>query len=412
MIKIEELLYNEKPITINKKLATALGLKEAVIFQQIHYWLDTNKRNKINFKEGRYWTFNSLKDWQENDFEFLSLRTLERTFKGLEEDGLLITATFNKMAGDKTKWYSIDYHKLLEVAEQRLNKKKVISEKRSDAGKAGAKAKQNNKQELDKNIPILPNWQDGESICQIGGMLQPNWQNGTAKLAEPIPETTTETTTEITISNSKGKPAVLENRENSFINLFESRICNLKATTRIKFLDAIKNLDDEFLKAVIDYCVTKKAKSYSYFEKVLEQYLSKNIKTKEDLHDAIIAFHKEQEEKKIAALKEKESKGEVNPEASERFLEEIAETKITESEIKDKQNLKELKELIKPNLTEVAFNTWIECLKFLKDEQTIFVVAPNDFSRGIVKKRYEKDIITALRKAKIKYELIAYKIKE
>ena len=31
-ITIEELLFNDEPITINRKLAKCLGLKEAVIF--------------------------------------------------------------------------------------------------------------------------------------------------------------------------------------------------------------------------------------------------------------------------------------------------------------------------------------------------------------------------------------------
>ncbi|WP_297520458.1 DnaA N-terminal domain-containing protein [uncultured Clostridium sp.] len=408
-MKLEELLFNEQPITINKKLAAVLGLKEAVVFQQIHYWLDINKRNKTNFKDGRYWTFNSLKDWQENDFEFLSLRTLERTFQGLEKDGLLITATFNKMAGDKTKWYSLNYEKLLEVAELRLDKKKNLSKKRSEFGKKGALAKKENKDEMDKNIPIPPNWQDGQSICQIGRMLPPNWQNGSANLAEAIPETTTETTTEITISNSKGKPFTLENKENSFINLFESSICILKTTPKIKFLEVIEKQDEEFLEVLIDYCKTKKARSYSYFEKVLEECLVKEVKTKEALYNSISDFHKEQEDKKIAALKEKQD-GKINPQAAEDYLKGVQEIKIDEEMISKKDCFDEIKEIIKPNLTEVAFKTWIACLKFLKEKNTVTVVAPNDFSRGIVKKRYEKDIIAALRKAKIHYELIEYKI--
>ena len=84
-LKVEELLFNDEPITINRKLAKCLGLKEAVVFQQIHYWLKVNEKKNNNFIEGRYWTFNSVKKWHEEEFDFLSFRTIERILKSLQK---------------------------------------------------------------------------------------------------------------------------------------------------------------------------------------------------------------------------------------------------------------------------------------------------------------------------------------
>ena len=105
-------LLNKQPIVVDIELATMLGLNEAIVLQQIHYWLGINQKNGTNYKEGRYWTFNSMKKWHDETFPFWSVETLKRIFKNLENKGLLITSNFNKKGYDRTKWYTIDYQKL------------------------------------------------------------------------------------------------------------------------------------------------------------------------------------------------------------------------------------------------------------------------------------------------------------
>lgn len=58
-------LFNSHPLVVDKELATILGLNEALVLQQVYYWLETNKKNKRNFHEGRYWTYNTIDEWQE-----------------------------------------------------------------------------------------------------------------------------------------------------------------------------------------------------------------------------------------------------------------------------------------------------------------------------------------------------------
>ncbi len=90
-------------------LASKIGLNEAIILQQVHYWLDP--RGNKNKKEGRHWVYNSYKQWS-IQFPFFSDRTIRRTIQNLEKSNLLIAKEFNKSAGDKTKWYSINYEQL------------------------------------------------------------------------------------------------------------------------------------------------------------------------------------------------------------------------------------------------------------------------------------------------------------
>ena len=47
------LLFNEEPIIINRLAAKVLGLNEAIVVQQIHYWLNINEKAKKNFINGK-----------------------------------------------------------------------------------------------------------------------------------------------------------------------------------------------------------------------------------------------------------------------------------------------------------------------------------------------------------------------
>lgn len=38
-------LFDEHPMLVNKPLAVEIGLNEAIVLQQIHYWLEMNKES-------------------------------------------------------------------------------------------------------------------------------------------------------------------------------------------------------------------------------------------------------------------------------------------------------------------------------------------------------------------------------
>ena len=102
------LLISEPPLQVLPSLAVKIGLNEAIILQQVHYWL--LKSN--NVRDGYKWVYNSYSEWNKQ-FPFFSRNTMIRAFNSLEKQGLLITANYNKAGFDKTKWYRIDYEKLV-----------------------------------------------------------------------------------------------------------------------------------------------------------------------------------------------------------------------------------------------------------------------------------------------------------
>lgn len=107
---MSKLLIDDYPIQVLPKLAEKIGLNEAIILQQIHYWLKTTK----HFYDGKRWIFNSYPNWVKQ-FPFWSERTIKRIFTSLEKQELLFVGNYNKAGFDRTKWYSINYETLNEL---------------------------------------------------------------------------------------------------------------------------------------------------------------------------------------------------------------------------------------------------------------------------------------------------------
>lgn len=119
------LLFDEQPIVFDKTLAREIGDRHATVLQQVHFWIELNKKkkNKEVYKDGYYWTYRSIKKWHEEDFDYLSLSTVRRTFDDLIEEGYLITGDYNKFGADRTKWYRVNKEKLVKLYEKLTNEK-------------------------------------------------------------------------------------------------------------------------------------------------------------------------------------------------------------------------------------------------------------------------------------------------
>ena len=108
-----------KTLIINTDLALVLGdLNEAIVLNQLNYWLGINRKAGKNFIDDRYWVYNSYSDWKAKDFPYWSEKTIQRTFTRLENKGVVVSANYNKLAIDKTKWYTIDTEKLQELVDE------------------------------------------------------------------------------------------------------------------------------------------------------------------------------------------------------------------------------------------------------------------------------------------------------
>ena len=143
------LLISEPPLIVLPSLARLVGLNEAIILQQVHYWLQRSS----NIKDGHRWVYNSYPNWYKQMPVWKSETTMRTAFKRLEKQGLLITANYNKAGFDKTKWYRIDYDKL---------------------------------SSLENKLPSAKNWQTTSQNLADG--TAKNWQTNTKRLPENTAE--------------------------------------------------------------------------------------------------------------------------------------------------------------------------------------------------------------------------------
>lgn len=238
------LLIQEPPLQVLPSLAKAIGLNEAIVLQQIHYWLQKSS----NIEVGHKWIYNTYNAWQKQ-FPFWSIPTIRRTITSLEKQGVIVTGNFNKAGFDNTKWYRIDYQKLESMSRR-----------------------------CDQNDQTMRSiWTDG---------ADQNDQTNTKRL----PETTTETTTEDILS---GKPDHIPYQEiMSYFNqqAGTSYRASSKATQRLISARTNEGFTVDDFKKVIDIKVanwkddpkmSKYLRPQTLFSNKFEGYLNEPMPTKQ-----------------------------------------------------------------------------------------------------------------------------------
>ncbi|WP_270647175.1 hypothetical protein [Paeniclostridium hominis] len=189
------LLFNEEPITINRLAANVLGLNEAIVVQQIHYWLNINEKAKVNIYDDKVWTYNTYDVWQKENFTFWSVKTVQRIFDRLVKLGIVIKGNYNKKKYDRTLWVTLDYDKLEELLVEYENSNEDKSKQNTENVEISTKGQ--NVQMSNSNIrTFCPN-----ACGQIDQMDMDN-------VTTPIPKTTKDYT-ETSISTTH-KAAVVE----------------------------------------------------------------------------------------------------------------------------------------------------------------------------------------------------------
>lgn len=117
---MSKLLLDSEPLIIIPELAVKIGLNESIILQQIHYWLEINRKVNRHFLDNHYWTYNTYVKWQQQ-FPFFSVSTIKRAIYNLEKLNLIITTNkYNELEIDKTKWYTINYEEVEKVEKLEL----------------------------------------------------------------------------------------------------------------------------------------------------------------------------------------------------------------------------------------------------------------------------------------------------
>lgn len=222
-------LFNENPLVIDRELASVIGLNEAIILQQMQYWI----KKSTHEIDDKTWIYNSVSQWMEQ-FPFWSESTINRTIRNLEEKGLLFTGNYNRDRRDRTKWYSINYLQLDSIMKNAFS------------------------QNDECNLSNCDN-----AISQDDPMQDVN-------LTKPLPKTTTKITTKTTTNIIVAKPQN-QKRAHQIPDDF-------KPTNHHRDIAISQNinLDNEFVK-FRDYCLAN-GKKYIDWDAAFNNWLRNSYK--------------------------------------------------------------------------------------------------------------------------------------
>jgi hypothetical protein len=94
------------------ELAQKIGVEESIIANHLIFWIRKNKANGKHEHEGRTWTYNSVAAF-EVLFPFWTKKQISRILKSLEDQKIIRTGNFNKLAFDRTLWYAFEDESIL-----------------------------------------------------------------------------------------------------------------------------------------------------------------------------------------------------------------------------------------------------------------------------------------------------------
>lgn len=161
------LLLKVKPLVVSPVLASRIGLNEAIVLQQICYWLEDTTAGVEH--DGKRWVYNSINAWNEQ-FPWWTAKTIQRTVSSLKNMGLIYVEQLKKRQHDQTNYYAINYENPLLADRDNLS----LSRETNCPDRKG------------QSVPM-----DKDKLSQSIGSTCPT-----------LTENTTENTTEITTGNS------------------------------------------------------------------------------------------------------------------------------------------------------------------------------------------------------------------
>jgi len=112
---------------VNEIAAIKYGLEETILLQNFFFWINHNIKNKINQKDGKFWTFTSI-DKLLKKYPFLSTGKIRSALETLLKIGILVKGNYNKNLYNKTSWYAFKDDNIFNEIRILLDEEKEIKE--------------------------------------------------------------------------------------------------------------------------------------------------------------------------------------------------------------------------------------------------------------------------------------------
>ena len=91
--------------TFDIEIAKKCGVNAAILYRNFQYWVLHNKANKKHLIDGRTWTYNSQRAFEEL-FPYMTRAHIRGALKVLIDNDIIIVGNHNKRKGDRTTWYA------------------------------------------------------------------------------------------------------------------------------------------------------------------------------------------------------------------------------------------------------------------------------------------------------------------
>lgn len=91
--------------------AEQYGIECAILIHHFQFWIEQNQAMGKNFIDGRTWTYQTHKEIYAI-YPYLSEDIVQRNLKKLVDEGVLVTANYNKSQLNKTLWYAFKNEKM------------------------------------------------------------------------------------------------------------------------------------------------------------------------------------------------------------------------------------------------------------------------------------------------------------
>lgn len=121
------LLIAEPSRSFSPTLAARVGVNEAILLQQVHFWVvnvrqQRRKDAQQHFRDGHWWVWNNYQEWKDNNFPFWSVSTIRRIVESLcqkrDESGNVVDPAHGTgspllircqpLGFDRTFWYRVN----------------------------------------------------------------------------------------------------------------------------------------------------------------------------------------------------------------------------------------------------------------------------------------------------------------
>ncbi len=116
----EALMSNEAHAFIVQE-AVDHGIDKALLMQHIRFWCNQNEGKESHTHEGKTWMYQSASDMCHH-YPYWSRQKISRLLRDMESDGLIVSANYNSIGYDQTKWYALADNLQCSTVNNRMSK--------------------------------------------------------------------------------------------------------------------------------------------------------------------------------------------------------------------------------------------------------------------------------------------------